>query len=408
MKLPSRNQHTWLSASLFFVWLILLSCGLFPKPVESTSVTATAPNSPTNSTALTSGTADPTSMPASEMTETTGPYSVTISNSYPLPLANGVFGLSMTTSPGKVWLGTGNGTIEQVDSQTGAFVQSIPLITGEGLGFYLVPTLDFNGQYIAAVEVTLDQKSLNLFAIEPGSGEVVHQWDMQSSEWSEEPRDFASAATRVGVSPGKIWVDSHVIDTQTFEVKEVPMLPYTRFGYNGKGWMWITGDSGGSCDDLIFINTDDLSEVVCQPRLPFMIDPNDADPDVSIMTLAGDRIWMVTGGEGGGQPLTITAYPADMDQLMKTTKPLAKVTLMDKSHQIKMLYAGNYLWLLWMAGDKPGFLYQLDPQTGETINSLDLVGGQGRAKGDIPRDMATEGKNLWVVTMFQLLRIKLP
>jgi hypothetical protein len=117
---------------------------------------------------------------------------------------------------------------------------------------------------------------------------------------------------------------------------------------------------------------------------------------------------MVTGGEGGGQPLTITAYPADMDQLMKETKPLAKITLMDESHQIGMLYAGNYLWLLWMSGDKRGFLYQLDPQTGATINSLDLVGDQGRSKGDIPHDFATEGDNLWIVTTFQLLRLKLP
>jgi hypothetical protein len=405
MKLPLRNLNTWRSAGLFSVCLILISCGLFPKLVESISATATAPNPPTNATALASGSAGSTSMPAPEMSETTGPYSLTISNSYPLPLANGVLGLSITASPGKVWLGTGNGTIEQVDSQSGAFVQSIPLITGEGLGYYLVPTLEFNGQYIAALEVTRDLKSLNLFAVEPGSGKVVHQWDMQSPEWSEESRMFTS--TVLGVSPGKIWVDGHVIDTQIFDVKKVSMLPMTRFGYNGKGWMWITGDSGGSCDDLIFVNTDDLSEVICQPRLPFLVEPNHVYPDVSIMALAGDRMWMVTGGEGGGQPLTITAYPADMDQLMKEMKPLAKVTLMDESHQIKMLYAGNYLWLLWMGGDKRGFLYQLDPQTGATINSLDLVGDQGRAKGDIPHDFATEGDNLWILTTFQLLRVKL-
>ena len=247
---------------------------------------------------------------------------------------------------------------------------------------------------------------MTLFAIEAGSGKVVHQWDMQSPEWSKELRMYVPRA--LGVSPGKIWVDSHVIDTQTFEAKKVSMLPMTRFGFNGKGWMWITGDSGGSCDDLIFVNTDDLSEVVCQHRLPFMIEPNDVYPGASIMTLAGDRIWMVTGGEGGGQPLTITAYPADMDQLMRETKPLANVTLMDKSHQIKMLYAGNYLWLLWMSGDKRGFLYQLDPQTGATINSLDLIGDKrGNGLSD-PQDIATEGDNLWILTTGQLLRLKLP
>jgi len=51
--------------------------------------------------------------------------------------------------------------------------------------------------------------------------------------------------------------------------------------------------------------------------------------------------------------------------------------------------------------------YQLDPQTGATIESLDLIGDQGRAKGDIPKDIATEGDNLWIVTTFQLLRVKL-
>jgi hypothetical protein len=396
---------------------MLLACNLLLPP-DLTNTPEILPDQSTGAATLASGQAIGTAtatlatgLAGATATTTagstaTGPYSLEISDSYPLDVANGVLGLSMTASPGKVWLGTGNGTIEQVDSQSGAFVQSIPLITGEGLGYYLVATLGFNGQYIAALEITRDLKSLNLFAVEPGSGKVVHQWDMQSPEWSEESRMFTS--TVLGVSPGKIWVDGHVIDTQVFDIKKVSMLPMTRFGYNGKGWMWITGDSGGSCNDLIFVNTDDLSEVVCQPRLPFLVEPNHVYPDVSIMALAGDRMWMVTGGEGGGQPLTITAYPADMDQLMKEMKPLAKVTLMDESHQIKMLYAGNYLWLLWMAGDKLGFLYQLDPQTGETINSLDLVGNQDRSIADIPRDMATEGKNLWIVTMFQLLRIQLP
>ena len=51
--------------------------------------------------------------------------------------------------------------------------------------------------------------------------------------------------------------------------------------------------------------------------------------------------------------------------------------------------------------------YQLDPQIGATIKSLDLIGDQGRAKGDIQKDIATECDNLWIVTTFQLLRVKL-
>jgi hypothetical protein len=73
-----------------------------------------------------------------------------------------------------------------------------------------------------------------------------------------------------------------------------------------------------------------------------------------------------------------------------------------------MLFAGNYLWVVYTHGAKAGFLYQLDAQTGETIDSLDLVGEAGRSVSDVPQDMATEGDNLWVLTSRQLLRIKLP
>jgi outer membrane protein assembly factor BamB len=209
-------------------------------------------------------------------------------------------------------------------------------------------------------------------------------------------------------------LDGHVINTQTFEVKkDIPNPAMAHFAYNGNGWMWITGDTGGSCDDLVFINTDHPSEDICQNPLPFMNNSGDKAGSVaigtSIMTLAGDRMWMAgRGGGDGNQNMIIVAYPADMDQLMQKTEPLATVRLMDDGSQFGLLYAGNYLWLLWKGSAERGFLYQLDPQTGATINSLDLVGDQGRSKGDIPVDIATEGDNLWVLTRRQLLRIQLP
>lgn len=352
----------------------------------------------------------------------TGSGTLAIHDSYPLDVANGVMGVSLAASPGKVWVGTGRGTIEKVDSQSGAFEQSISLVSTkidlESLAsdhiVGAVIKMGFDGQYIAATMFLSDQIPPHryLFVVDSGSGAVVLQWDLQSAEWSEEestcfPDDF-------GVSPGKIWLDGHVIDTQTFEVKkDIPNPAMSHFAYNGNGWMWITGDMAGSCDDLVFINTADPSKAVCQNPLPFMNNSGDKVGSVSvgmsIMALAGDRMWMAgRGGGDGNQNMTIVAYPADMDQLMKETKPLATVRLMNNGSQFGLLYAGNYLWLLWKGSDERGFLYQLDPQTGATINSLDLVGDQGRAKGDIPHDFATEGDNLWIVTTFQLLRVKLP
>ena len=93
-----------------------------------------------------------------------------------------------------------------------------------------------------------------------------------------------------------------MIDTQTFEVKkDIPNPEMSHFAYNGNGWMWISGDTGGSCDDLVFINTADLDKAVCQDALPFMNNSGDKVGSVSvgtsIMALAGDRMWMAGGGE---------------------------------------------------------------------------------------------------------------
>jgi Na+-transporting NADH:ubiquinone oxidoreductase subunit NqrB len=107
----------------------------------------------------------------------------------------------------------------------------------------------------------------------------------------------------------------------------------------------------------------------------------------SPLVLAGDRVWIGGGWVGNKPTYTLEAYPADTDQLMKEKAPLVSVPLVDSYRGVKILYAGNSLWLLWTRGDKPGFLYQLDPQTGATLNSLDLVEAQDWAKGDVPIDI---------------------
>ena len=105
--------------------------------------------------------------------------------------------------------------------------------------------MGFDGQYIAGTMILSDQIPPHrfLFVVDFGSGAVVHQWDLQSAEWGIDstcfPDDF-------GVSPGKIWLDGHMIDTQTFEVKkDIPSAVSARFAYNGNGWIWMNGDTGG-------------------------------------------------------------------------------------------------------------------------------------------------------------------
>jgi hypothetical protein len=252
-----------------------------------------------------------------------------------------------------------------------------------------------------------------LFALAPQSGKIVRQWELNSPEWMQD-YERMQPSDEFGVSPGKIWIDSHIVDTQTFEVAQVPMPGITYFAYGGNDWMWITGENGGACDDMILVNVNDPSTEWCPAEWPFLVHTSDGRSAVnpgSPMVLAGDRMWIA--GSWAAESLsdspeyTLDAYPANMDQAMKQTKPLASVPLLDSDSSVRMLFARNYLWLVY-TGDKAGWLYQLDPQTGETLHSLDLVGDAGRAISDVPQDIAAEGDSLWVLTSRQLLRIKLP
>jgi hypothetical protein len=431
MKLPS-NIHLRRSATVLLVWMLLLACSLFPFGVRSSE---TATNQPAGAGTLASGqvleTTAPTGVPAgqtaatatptSEATATTGPYTLEISDSYPLFKTKAVYGYRLTASPGKVWIGNPSGGIIEVDSQSGAFGQSIVLQGGEsGTAILTVEKLAFEGKYLWALAATVFEADENgnrhsyLFAIDSGSLTVAHQWDMNTPEWTRTRSECYSAIEDFGVSPGKIWIDGHIIDTQTFEVTPniymICILP--SFAYNGIDWMWLTGDNGGDCQDLALVNTGDPSTVWCPSNWPFLVGHQEAGGTFptgpgSSMVLAGDRMW-IAGNLLNAPTGILEAYWADMDKAMQETGPLASAHLIDSASVIRMLYAGNTLWVVYTNWDKAGFLYQLDPQTGATINSLDLVGDQGRSISDYPMDIASEGDNLWVVTARQLLRIKLP
>jgi hypothetical protein len=225
---------------------------------------------------------------------------------------------------------------------------------------------------------------------------------MQGYERGAEALDFG-----FGVSPGKIWIDGHIVDTQTFEVMQVSIPTImTLYAYDGQEWMWITAEIGGACNDLVLINVNDPTTGWCEDEWPFFTNAADGDGLGNPMVLAGDKMWMADTGDDGSYVLE--AYPADIEQAMETTGPLLSGPSPDSESLIKLFFAGDYLWVLDTIGDKMGYLFQLDPQTGETVNSLDLIGDEGRAIGDLPMDIATEGDNLWVLTGRQLLRIKLP
>ncbi|GEM_PF-5302379 len=416
-------KHTL--GAILVLSVLLAGCGQ-PAPVNQATPPEVIPEQSTSAVTTPPGQFEATPTVTAEPVATAGPYSLAISDRYVFynttDITRFMIGESVAASPGRVWIGTGNGTVEEVNSQDGTFLRSIP-VTGDIEGtrktisdiemtMFPILKLAVEGQYLWLYGWTAENNMPHpyLLVLDPENGSIARQFDMDSAEWMN-GYERIGLPEDMGISPGKVWIDDHIINAQTLEVTSgIGMPGMTLFAFNGTNWMWMTGDTGHG-DGLVFVNTDKPSQYLHQTRWPFLVHQADGSSGIGPtdpLVLAGDRIWIGRGISGTNPTYSLEAYPADLDQLMKETGPIASVPLPESYKTIRMLYAGDYLWVVYALGDKPGILCQLDPQTGETINSLDLIGEEGRSKGDVPQDIATEGDNLWVLTVRQLIRIKLP
>lgn len=305
-------------------------------------------------------------------------------------LAHLAFFSSMAISPGKVWVGSVLGTVDAYDAQTGAPLQSISLFPDSG-GMTPRPVQDllYDGQNLWALAISkMGVQADRLFVISPADGKILQQFD--TSQWQN--HDDA----RLGFSPGLVWTESHVIDTKTFEANHVAHPDSPIYRYDGSGWMWIMGTFCEACGYNIWLfNTANLPEEKYGPK---------AVENTTAMTTVGDRMWVATEKTNGNITTPVLqVYAADGEKTSGDTQPLQTLSPVD-DNPLSLLYDGHALWLL--AGRKnQGALFQLDPQSGATVNRLDIPPSE---KGDGPVDIAFDGHNLWVLTVKQLVRISLP
>ena len=300
------------------------------------------------------------------------------------------FSSKLAISPGKVWVGSLLGTVDAYDAQTGAPLQSISLFPDSG-GMTPRPVQDllYDGQNLWALAISnKGVQADRLFVISPADGKILQQFD--TSQWQN--HDDA----RLGFSPGLVWTESHVIDTKTFEAKHVAHPDSPIYRYDGSGWMWIMGTFCEHCGyDIWLFNTANLQEEKYGPK---------AVEQTTAMTTIGNRMWVATEKTNGNITTPILqVYAADGEKTSGDTQPLQTLSPVD-DHPLSLLYDGHALWLL-AGGKNQGALFQLDPQSGATVNRLDIPPSE---KGDVPGDIAFDGHNLWVLTGKQLVRISLP
>ncbi len=209
--------------------------------------------------------------------------------------------------------------IDVLDAKSGQVLQSIALFPGSGgLTQQRVFDLKFDGQHVWALAGSKkEDKPDTLFAIDAASGTVLKQFD--ASEWQGE------LDQKLGFSPGRIWASHQSIDTRTFEV-QYDVVPWgDSYAYDGKGWMWITGNWYVSdCNPVLSVtNADD-------PTQHYAAWSRDLHGDACAkpITLIGDRIWVAVSAhpDNNTSAPALWAYPADGSKMTKEThEPLVMV-----------------------------------------------------------------------------------
>ena len=285
--------------------------------------------------------------------------------------------------------------VDVFNAKSGQVLQSIALFPGSGgLTQQRVFDLKFDGQHVwALASYKTEEKPDTLFVIDEASGTVLRQFD--ASAWA------GDLDQKLCFSPGRIWASHQWIDTSTFEVQNNVVRWGDSCAYDGKGWMWIAGNNLSDCNPVLSV----VSAVDPSQHYAAWASDLKGDSCARPIALIGDRMWISMSVPAGNKTYSyaLWAYPADGSKMTKEThQPLVMVPSPDNL-PIALIGDQDGLWML-AGGEKWGYLYQFDPQTGVLLNSLDIAYGD---KKTITANIALDDHDLWVSTAKELLRIHL-
>src|SRR5512138_667526 len=138
------------TAALLLIGVTLLSCQLLSPAQQIRSMPTAAPSSPPVQPAqqatfvplIPLAGPEPSRVPTEKPARPAGPLA--IADSYPFDLAQGVMGYSLAATPGKLWVGTGSGSVLMIEAASGRVLRTIELQAGGGLGNF-VTQMDYDG-----------------------------------------------------------------------------------------------------------------------------------------------------------------------------------------------------------------------------------------------------------------------
>ncbi|NJD59968.1 MAG: hypothetical protein FIA98_11285 [Anaerolineae bacterium] len=292
-----------------------------------------------------------------------------------MPYHPGGAGGVVLALPGQLWTADKFSGLQLLDPQTGAVVQAVPL---EARLYHDLKMID-QRLWVLATRGEDENHADVLYLLDLPSGEVVETIPITNlGSYGFEP-------AQLGVSPGKVWVNSGIVDTGTLEFTALPDgLPSgARFAYDGASWMWITGSWCYACEHDLWI-----MDAVNPPAHKDGHNSGVLGTGTlgSPLALAGGRMWVLTIYYVGNNP----TYYLDAYDLAKTDRPALHIDVTDEigdANRERLLVTDDHM--LWM--EVKGKLYYYDNLTGEKKGELTLP-------GEYVESMSFDGTSLWVLS----------
>ena len=286
--------------------------------------------------------------------------------------------------PGQVWTAAMFSGLQQLDPLTGEVLMKIT---------------DIDAQFFYDLKVE-NERLWVLSAREPGGdADSLYALDLPGGEVAgvvaiTDDGSYSADSAKLGVSPGKVWVNYGIVDAETLQYTEFPSgLPgEAQFAFDGQRWMWITGTWCDGCNhDLWILDADDP--------------PNHRDHQNSgvlntgvlgsPMVLAGGRMW-VSAAYFEGE----TTYFLDVYDLDQSAAPMMHIDVTEEVSEsggyVRMTADDRMVWL-----ESNGTLYYYDISTGEKKGQLTV--------GEYVTSLSFDGTSLWVLCSdVGLLQVYLP
>ena len=289
---------------------------------------------------------------------------------------------AMLALPGQIWTGTLFSGLQQWDPQTGELVMTI---TGIEAKVFFDIEFESNRLWVLASINDPNQAEI-LYVIELPQGKVLKIIPISDEG------DYGTAPTQLGRSPGKIWVNFGMVDTETLEYLSLPNgLPSeAHFVYDGEKWMWITGSWCDGCGhDLWLVNANDPMEHKDNNNSGVLGTGVLGNP----LALADGKVWLVAHYTDNG------AYYLDGYGIHKTDRPEFHIDVTSEIYDhgnVNITADDRMVWV-----EAGGLLFYFDSRNGQKIGELKV--------GEYIDSIGFDGTSLWVLCSDAgLLQIFLP